>query len=51
MCSGAKVARAELADNCREKRQLDSRGKKQGVLQLKREGLGMAKELSMSCCV
>lgn len=30
MCSGAKISGSELADNCREKRQLDSRGKKSG---------------------
>jgi len=51
VCSGAKIAGAELADNCREKRQLDSREKKRGSLQLKRgEGLGMVKELSKSRC-
>lgn len=31
MCSGAKISGSELADNCREKRQMDSRGKKSGV--------------------
>lgn len=38
MCSGAKIAEAEFADNCREKRQLDFRGKKlgAGTLELKR---------------
>lgn len=46
MCSGAKIAGAEFADNCREKRQLDFRGKKlgAGALELKR-ALGALKAL------
>lgn len=50
MCCGAKMAEAELADNCRKERQLSTRENQRG-LQLKREGLGMAKEVSKSSCV
>lgn len=50
MCCGAKIAEAELADNCKKERQLDTR-ENQGGLQLKREGLGMAKEVSKSSCI
>lgn len=51
MCLGAKIAGAKLGDNCGEKRQLGSRGKRGGLLLKAGEGFGMAKEVSKSCYV